>query len=233
MARRSQEESDIQSDTAKNDASPRTIWQHVLIFLYRFLFSLSAAITVMIPFSWPLLRTSIALQHTDRLVSLSPDAIMHNYNQLMAYLFLPWVPHLEMSDFPTSPHAAIHFAQCRPLFWTAIGVFLACLAIRLTAAASHRSQTLRPSRGETVALMLLFVVLAVIGVTNFDALFVGFHHLFFHNNYWLFDPATDPVINVLTEQFFAACAAVVALLYELSLAPLLTDTARSRPAPRR
>lgn len=214
--------------TATHHPVRRPAWARIAVFLYRFLFSLSGAITVMIPFSWPLLRASIALQHTDAIVGLSPATIMHNYDQLMAYLFLPWVGRLKMSDFPTSPHAAIHFAQCRPLFWTAIGIFAVCLVAWIIAAVSRKLGTIRPTLGGTVVLMVLFVVLAVVGVANFDALFVGFHHLFFHNNYWLFDPATDPVIDVLTEQFFAACAGVVALFYELSLVPSLVRGIKDR-----
>ncbi|WP_252897795.1 lipoprotein intramolecular transacylase Lit [Amylolactobacillus amylophilus] len=37
---------------------------------------------------------------------------------------------------------------------------------------------------------------------NFDAFFVFFHGIFFHNSDWLFDPVTDPIINVLSENFF-------------------------------
>lgn len=212
----------------KMTAAHRPLWARIVVFIYRFLFSLSGAITLMIPLSWPLLRASIALQHTDAIVGLSPATIMHNYDQLMAYLFLPWVGRLKMSDFPTSPHAAIHFAQCGPLFWTAVGIFAACLVVWIIAAVSQKLRAIRPTLGGTVGLMVLFVVLAVVGAANFDALFVGFHHLFFHNNYWLFDPATDLVIDVLTEQFFAACAGVVALFYELSLVPSLVRGIKDR-----
>lgn len=216
----------MKAQQGKTSRGQQPWWLSAVIFVYRFLFGLSTAITLMIPFSWPLLRASIAFQHTDRMVSLSAATIMRNYNELMAYLFLPWISRLKMSDFPTSPHAAIHFAQCRPLFWTAIGVFLACLLVWIIAAILHRSWLVRPGLAGTIGLMVAFLVLIVLGVANFDTVFVGFHHLFFHNNYWLFDPSTDPIIIVLTEQFFAACAAVVALLYELSLLPSLISGIR-------
>ena len=35
-----------------------------------------------------------------------------------------------------------------------------------------------------------------------DRFFVLFHELSFGNDLWLFDPAVDPVINVLPDQFF-------------------------------
>jgi uncharacterized membrane protein len=58
-------------------------------------------------------------------------------------------------------------------------------------------------------------------VTNFDSFFVIFHHILFNNSDWLFDPNTDPIINVLTEGFFASCFAVAGVIYELYFAEKL------------
>ena len=56
---------------------------------------------------------------------------------------------------------------------------------------------------------------------NFDSFFITFHHLLFNNSNWLFDPATDPIIDVLSEGFFAACFAVAGIIYELYYARFL------------
>lgn len=41
---------------------------------------------------------------------------------------------------------------------------------------------------------------------NFDSAFTVFHEMVFKNDYWLLDPKTDPVINILPEMFFLHCA---------------------------
>ena len=71
--------------------------------------------------------------------------------------------------------------------------------------------------------MILPIVVLPFALTNFDSFFRAFHTLIFHNSNWLFDPETDPVINVLTEGFFAACFAVGGVIYELYFARFLLD----------
>ena len=44
---------------------------------------------------------------------------------------------------------------------------------------------------------------------DFDTTFLIFHRLFFDNDYWLFDPITDPVINILPSAFFLHCAILI------------------------
>ena len=39
-------------------------------------------------------------------------------------------------------------------------------------------------------------------VVNFEGSFVLFHKTMFNNDYWIFDPNLDPVINILPEEFF-------------------------------
>lgn len=49
-------------------------------------------------------------------------------------------------------------------------------------------------------LPVIFVFIFLI--TNFDQFFIEFHHILFRNSNWIFDPAKDPIINVLPEEFF-------------------------------
>ena len=54
-------------------------------------------------------------------------------------------------------------------------------------------------------LAVLGVMIGVLGILiaqNFSKVFVVFHHIFFDNDQWLFDPATDYMIRMLPEGFF-------------------------------
>ena len=50
---------------------------------------------------------------------------------------------------------------------------------------------------------------------NFDRFFVMFHGVFFNNDAWIFNPATDPIINVLPETFFLHCFILFFILLEI------------------
>lgn len=54
--------------------------------------------------------------------------------------------------------------------------------------------------------------------TDFTKYFVIFHHIFFNNDLWLLDPATDLLINIVPEPFFVDTASYIALVFGISVA---------------
>ena len=152
------------------------------------------------------------VQKTNETVHMSLFKVMHNYNQLMVYLIWPFKNKLKMDDFPTSPNAAEHFAECKQLFVLAVLVFIICLVLHFIFKKQRKKALLDLNKSAALILLLLPIVVFPFAVSNFDSFFVIFHHILFNNNDWLFDPNTDPIINVLTEGFFASalpCAAVI------------------------
>ena len=77
-------------------------------------------------------------------------------------------------------------------------------------------------------------ILALIISGDFTKYFVILHHIFFDNDVWILDPATDMLINIVPEGFFMDTAARIALLFGASSAVLfgiclfLTLRGRSR-----
>ena len=66
-----------------------------------------------------------------------------------------------------------------------------------------------------ITAVLTLVIPAALGgfaLLDWERLFIGFHRLAFRNDYWLFDPATDPVINALPDTLFFHCAAAILIL---------------------
>ena len=57
---------------------------------------------------------------------------------------------------------------------------------------------------------------------GFERFFIYFHQILFRNTDWLFDPATDPIINVLPESFFMQCFLLFFALLLLNLVTLYT-----------
>lgn len=65
------------------------------------------------------------------------------------------------------------------------------------------------------------IFIGVAAMINFDAVFVQFHHIFFDNDLWLFDPAEDYMIRMLPEGLFADMVLRIGILFVGSLLILL------------
>lgn len=72
--------------------------------------------------------------------------------------------------------------------------------------------------GIGLAVMLLFLLGLAIALGGFHEAFWTFHHIFFRNNLWLFDPARDYIIRFLPEVFFLKMACLIAGIWLLGLA---------------
>ena len=57
--------------------------------------------------------------------------------------------------------------------------------------------------------------------SNFTAAFNRFHEIFFDNDLWILDPATDLLINIVPEGFFVDTALRIGLLFGGSMLVLL------------
>ena len=65
------------------------------------------------------------------------------------------------------------------------------------------------------------LVLAGIISTDFTKYFFIFHYIFFDNDLWLLDPATDMLINIVPEPFFMDTALYIGLLFAAMLLAFL------------
>lgn len=197
----------------------------IITYLFNFVFGISGTVSLTLLFSIPLLYLFMLVQKTYQTVNLPIGTVMKNYGQLLLYLVSPLVTKLQMTDFPTSINAAEHFYECKILFQIAVTLFIIGAIILYVV---HHSRKYRDlfTLDKTSALVFMILPLAILpfAMVNFDSFFITFHHLLFNNNNWLFDPATDPIINVLTEGFFAGCFAVAGILYELYFAQFLLKT---------
>ena len=62
------------------------------------------------------------------------------------------------------------------------------------------------------ALIVIPLILMLPIVVNFEGSFVLFHKTMFNNDYWIFDPNLDPVINILPEEFFFHAGLMILIL---------------------
>lgn len=113
-----------------------------------------------------------------------------------------------------------HMEDVQQLFLKAITIRRMCIVLFVLLlvfmAATHaRLRYVLPSSLAvgTGLFFALIAVLALIISTDFTRYFIMFHHIFFTNDLWILDPATDMLINIVPEGFFMDTAGRIALLF--------------------
>lgn len=134
---------------------------------------------------------------------MSPEKIRQNYDVLIDYNLLWHKEDLRMPDFPMSAEGEIHFREVKGIFDAFQILFLLS-----TAGLALIWLWTREKIGRSFARLtgwICFSLTALLGLfalIGWDHLFVAFHKVFFNNDFWIFDAATDPVITILPDTFF-------------------------------
>lgn len=155
----------------------------------------------------------------------SKDEILLNYNCLIDYCSPFFHKELAFPSFASSSAALSHFAEVKQIFQ--LFYWILSLSGGLSAALLYLMPVSECKKAirEAGALCLLLpaVLMAVfLGIFHgdFHNIFTFMHHILFQNTDWLFDPATDPIILILPEQYFLCCGGFV-LLFLLAAGGLL------------
>ena len=178
---------------------------------------LAAAVLLTIYLAWLLYPMEISYFNLPDKVYLKAETIQYNFNILMDYLTNPFSQKLVMPDFRSSTAGLHHFQAVKYLFHLAQAIFLVTLpALIFFFKEGIKKGFLGLYRRAFLLISILPLVLAglafLIGFNNF---FTLFHQvLFVGDSTWLFDPAKDPVIWILPEEFFMHAFILFALLYE-------------------
>lgn len=141
---------------------------------------------------------------------MSEEEIRENYDALIDYN-MQWEKGL--LEFPTlsqSREGQIHFAEVKDIFdlFKYLGVGTLLLGALGVLWFWRKKETLYLKYTAVLSVALPAAVGALVAV-NWDRAFVLFHQIAFDNDYWLFDPAFDPVILMLPDEFFLHCAVMI------------------------
>lgn len=118
----------------------------------------------------------------------------------------------------------LHMADVKNLFLGGLRVRLVCLvgaAILIIVLIRRKAELSRLlARAYSAALGLFVAVIAFLGIAfsiDFTRCFTIFHKIFFTNDLWLFDPATDYMIRMLPEGFFSDMVLRIGIIFLSSL----------------
>ncbi|BCA85058.1 membrane protein [Enterococcus saigonensis] len=198
-----------------------TTWQRRFGFFSLFLTIITLVITIAINFR-PLYVFDIHYLNILHDTTVDKTTLLKNFDKLMAFLNNPFASQLTLPDFPMSEAGRGHFIDVKKLFLLNYAVFLITIIPSIVFLVKLKKQQslwrlILPFKFG----MIIPVILGFVMATGFDRFFVTFHELFFQNDDWLFDPKTDPIINVLPESFFMHCFILAFVLLELCFLALV------------
>ena len=167
-------------------------------------------------------------------LDMTMEDVMHVTLEMMAYLrgdrdtlsVVTTVEGTEQDFF--NEQDRFHMGEVRDLFIGGLNIrtgaaaaALICLVFLVVSKARLRkilARSYQIALGITGAAVLFIGIAAVV---DFNAVFVQFHHIFFDNDLWLFDPAEDYMIRMLPEGLFADMVLRIGILFVAGLVVLL------------
>lgn len=148
-------------------------------------------------------------------LDMTMDDVMHVTHEMMAYLrgegdtlsVITTVEGEEQDFF--NEQDRFHMAEVRDLFIGGLNIRLgACIAVvicilfLIVTKADLKRVIPRSYQAALGISALAVLILGIACAVDFNAVFVQFHHIFFDNDLWIFDPATDYMIRMLPEGLF-------------------------------
>lgn len=159
-------------------------------------------------------------------LDMTMEDTMYVTKEMMAYLrgdreelsVVTTVEGIEQDFF--NEQDRFHMAEVRELFIGGLnlrkGAFVLavlCLIALILLRADWRKIISRSYWIALLAIGVLLVLFAAAAAIDFNAVFVAFHHVFFDNDLWIFDPAEDYMIRMLPEGLFADMVMRIGLLF--------------------
>ena len=179
--------------------------------LVLFLCLVCVSVTITLNFR-PLYYLDMKLLHISDASGYAHDVIRKNYDVLIDYNNIWYTGSLNFPDFAMSESGRIHFEEVKKVFgvfeYGAFVLLPISIILIVLAKKKHIGSVFWAAGIFSIGIP---AALGVLIAANWEWVFVTFHKMVFQNDYWLFDPYTDPIILVLPDEFFMHCAALILL----------------------
>lgn len=146
-------------------------------------------------------------------VDMDKEEIKRNYDVLIDYLQPSYKGELEFPSLPMSEEGRIHFVDVKNIFiffeyvmWITLFISFGGLIYLII------KNDYIVFKYTAIMLFAFPLILIIPFLINFNYIFTLFHKIAFTNDYWLFDPSTDPIILLLPERYFMHCALLMVVL---------------------
>lgn len=140
----------------------------------------------------------------------SEEVIRENYDVLIDYNSMFNHSELKFPTLAMSEPGRIHFEEVKDIFVGIQRMFLVTLVLGVGIVLYKKKQkSYEYLKLAGIMTVVIPTILGILIAINWEWCFVTFHHIAFDNDYWIFDPAFDPIIMILPDQFFMHCAIMI------------------------
>lgn len=182
---------------------------NILTAFVIFLFIISLSVVFTLNFK-PLYYFDVNFLNISQSSGYSEEIIIENYDILIDYNSIFNSNELEFNGLAMSVEGKIHFEEVKEIFVGLQVLLIVCAVLSIFAV------VFKVLKKDFVFLKLasFFTVIipCVLGffiALNWEKCFITFHEIAFDNDYWIFDPYKDEVINILPDEFFMHCAIMI------------------------
>ena len=152
---------------------------------------------------------------------LSEDEIKLNYDYLIDYNLNDFVGEFKLPTIKFSNEGKIHFEEVRNIFQFIKKLFYISFVISLVGIIFNiKNRNIKFLKYSSIMTILLPIITSIPVMINFNYFFIKFHQVVFSNDYWIFDPDIDPVIEILPQEVFLHIGLFI-LMIMLSISILL------------
>lgn len=149
--------------------------------------------------------------------NLTKEEIKINYDYMIDYNLNKISGEFDLPTIKSSPEGKVHFEEVKEIIQNVIQLLIVSLIITIIGIIANLKNNNIEFLNITSKLVIILPILVSIPMLiNFDKTFVAFHELMFDNDYWIFDPSKDPVINILPQEFFFHAGLFIVMLILLS-----------------
>ena len=149
--------------------------------------------------------------------NLTEEEIKLNYDYMIDYNLNKISGEFELPTIKSSIEGKIHFEEVKEIFLNVNKLLILSFIVTLIGVIYNLRNNKIEFLNITSKLVIILPIFVLIPMLiNFDKTFVIFHEIMFDNEYWIFDPLKDPVINILPQEFFYHAGLMIVVLVILS-----------------
>jgi integral membrane protein (TIGR01906 family) len=148
-----------------------------------------------------------------KLSDMTKKDIKLNYDYLIEYNTKSSESDFKLPTLKSSAQGKIHFEEVRDIFQHINKInFITLIISILGVYISVKTKDIGILKYSGIVLIIMPIVLITPILMNFQSSFEVFHKILFDNDYWIFDPNLDPVINILPSEFFFHSGVLILML---------------------
>lgn len=189
---------------------------NIIFCIFFSLLIIGSSIRIVIGFK-DLYYFDINYLNIDKMNNLTKEEIKLNYDYMIDYNLNKISGDFELPTIKSSREGKIHFEEVKEIFLNVNKLLILSFIITLIGVIYNLRNKKIEFLNITSKLVIILPIFVLIPMLiNFDKTFVIFHEIMFDNDYWIFDPLKDPVINILPQEFFYHAGLMIVVLVILS-----------------